>query len=68
MARDSFKAVCTGEMYSCYGVLMCKEGEEYGFVPEPNADGYYDIVRCADGNPGWCNVIDIAECFLDAPI
>ena len=70
MERERFSAVCTAEMYDCDGALMCKPGEVYEFVPAPNPDedGYYDIVKCVDGKVGWCNEVDIAECFLDAPI
>ena len=67
MKKKGFSAICTGEMYSADGLLMCKPGEVYEFIPAKE-DGYYDIVKCADGNLGWCNAVDIAECFLDAPV
>lgn len=49
---------------------MCQEGEVYEFVPatDLDADGYYDILKCADGNLGWCSAIDIGGHFLDAPV
>lgn len=47
-------AVCTVDMYSWDGHLMCRAGNRYELVPAPEH--------------GWCNAISVAEHFAGAPM